>query len=189
MRHLLMLQASKIIIIIVIPPPRSDIPAPNGGANRRGRSRGRARGNLRSASPGVRSNASNDNKGKGKGKFDSRKMGCMYFNQGKGSCTVVHFPTILVSQCMFLKEKVKESVRDLVLLVLPLPLGGVGETPLEDATPPDAVRRLEEIVESDLLTLQNAKLNLAVISQEEPVPSGIGVLSSIMVDKQESRTR
>ena len=64
--------------------------------------------------------------------------------------TVVHFPTILVFQCMFLKEKVKENVRDLVLLVLPLLLGGVGETPLEDATPLDAVHRLEEIVEGDL---------------------------------------
>ena len=103
--------------------------------------------------------------------------------------TVVHFPTILVFQCMFLREKVKESVRDLVLPVLLLQLGGVGETPLEDATPPDAVRRLEEIVEGDLLTLRNTKLNLAIISQEEPAPSGIGVLASIMTDKQESRTR
>ena len=103
--------------------------------------------------------------------------------------TVVHFPTILVFQCMFLKEKVKENVRDLVLLVLLPLLGGVGETPLEDATPPDAVHRLEEIVEGGLLTLRNIKLNLAIISQEEPVPSGIGVLSSIMTDKQESRTR
>ena len=116
----------------------------------------------------------------------------MYFNQGKARAsrpTAVHFPTILVSKRLFLKEKVKESVRDQVLPVLPLPLGGVGETPLEDATPPDAVRRLEEIVEGDLLTLRNTKLNLAIISQEEPVPSGIGVLSSIMTDKQESRTR
>ena len=39
----------------------------------------------RSASPGVRSTTSNDTKGKGKGK--GRKMGCMYFNQGKGSCS------------------------------------------------------------------------------------------------------
>ena len=69
-----------------IAPPRSETPAPPGGAKQRGRSRGKTRGNLRGASPGVRSNASNDNKGKGKGKFDSRKMGCMYFNQGKGSC-------------------------------------------------------------------------------------------------------
>ena len=80
-------------------PPRNDTPAPNSGANRRGRSR--ARGTLRSASPGVRSNTSNDNKGKGKGKFDSKKMGCMYFNQGKGSCLQADhctFSTILVSQ-------------------------------------------------------------------------------------------
>ena len=81
-------------------PPRAEIPAPNGGGNRRGRSR--ARGTQRSASPGVRSTASNDAKGKGKGKFDSRKMGCMYFNQGKGSClkadrcTFSHDPNIPV---------------------------------------------------------------------------------------------
>ena len=60
-------------------PPRDDTSAPNGGANRRGRSR--ARGTQRSASPGVRSNTSNDNKGKGTGKFDSKKMGCMYFKK------------------------------------------------------------------------------------------------------------
>ena len=64
--------------------PRAETPAPNGGGNGRGRSR--ARRTQRSASPGVRSTATNDTKGKGKGKFDSRKMGCMYFNQGKGSC-------------------------------------------------------------------------------------------------------
>ena len=103
--------------------------------------------------------------------------------------TAVHFPTILVSQCMFLREKVKESVRDRVLPVLPLPLGGVGETPREDATPPEVVRRLEEVVEDDQLTLQNTRLSLAIISQEGPVPSGIGVPSSIMIDKQEGRTR
>ena len=102
--------------------------------------------------------------------------------------TIVHFPTILVFQRMFLKEKVKENVRDLVLLVLLLLQGGVGETLLEDATPLDAVHRLEEIVEGDLLTLRSIKRSLATISQEGPVPSGIGVLSSIMTDKQESRT-
>ena len=96
-------QASNIItIMILLVPPRSGTPAPPGGANQRGRSRGKTRGNLRSASPGVRSNASNDNKGKGKGKFDSRKMGCMYFHQGKGSClkadrcTFSHDPSIPV---------------------------------------------------------------------------------------------
>ena len=62
---------------------------------------------------------------------------------------VVHVPTILAFQCMFLKEGVKENVRDLVLLVLLLLQGGVGGTPLEDATPPDAVHRLAEIVEVD----------------------------------------
>ena len=103
--------------------------------------------------------------------------------------TAVHFPMILVSQCMFLREKVKESVRDQVLPVLPLPLGGVGETPREVATPPEVARRLEEVVEDDLLTLQNTRLSLAIISQGEPVPSGIGVPSSIMIDKQKGRTR
>ena len=63
---------------------------------------------------------------------------------------VVHFPTILVFQCMFLKERVKENVRDLVLLVLLLLQGGVGGTPLEDVTPQDAVHRLAEVVEVDL---------------------------------------
>ena len=64
--------------------------------------------------------------------------------------TVVHFPMILVFQCMFLKERVKENVRDLVLLVPLLLLGEVGGTPLEDVTPPDAVHRLAEVVEVDL---------------------------------------
>ena len=49
--------------------------------------------------------------------------------------TDAHFPTILVSQCISLREKAKEIVRDRVLLVLPPPLGGVGETPREDDTP------------------------------------------------------
>ena len=102
--------------------------------------------------------------------------------------TAVHFPTTLVSLCVSLREKFKESVRDR-LPVLPLPLGGVGETPREVATPPEVVRRLEETVEGDLLILQNARLSLAITSQEEPVPSGTGVLSSITVDKQEGRTR
>ena len=81
-------------------PPTADTPAPNGGGNRRGRSR--ARGSQRSASPGVRSTASNGIKGKGKRKFDSRKMVCMYFSQGKGSClkadrcTFSHDPSIPV---------------------------------------------------------------------------------------------
>ena len=69
-------------------PAKGETPTPTKGAKERGRSRKR-QGQLRSASPGVRSNSSNSsngNKGKGKGKFDSRKMGCMYFNQGKGSC-------------------------------------------------------------------------------------------------------
>ena len=63
---------------------------------------------------------------------------------------VVHFPMILVFQCMFLKERVKENVRDLVLHVLLLLQGGVGGTPLEDVTPLDAVHRLAEVVEVDL---------------------------------------
>ena len=103
--------------------------------------------------------------------------------------TDAHFPTILVSQCISLMEKVKESVRDRVLLVLPLPLGGVGETPREDVTPLEAVRRFAEAVEGDQLTLQNTRLSLAIISPEGPVPSGIGVPSNIMFDKQEGRSR
>ena len=102
--------------------------------------------------------------------------------------TVVHFPMILVFQCMFLKERVEENVRHLVLLVLLLLQGGVGGTLLEDVTPLDAVHRLAEVVEVDLLTLRSIRLNLATISQKEPVPSGIGVRSSIMIDKQEGRT-
>ena len=63
---------------------RTDAPAPSGdggGGSRRGRSRGRSRGGTtqRSASPGVRSSASNGTKGKGKG--TGRKMGCMYVLQ------------------------------------------------------------------------------------------------------------
>ena len=80
--------------------PHAETPAPNGGGNSRGRSR--ARRTQRSASPGVTSIASNDAKEKGKGKFDSRKMGCMSFNQGKGSCvkagrcTYSHDPNVAV---------------------------------------------------------------------------------------------
>ena len=63
--------------------------------------------------------------------------------------TDAHFPTILVSQCMSLREKVKENVGDQILLVLPLPLGGVGETPREDVTPLEVVRHLAEAVGGD----------------------------------------
>ena len=45
--------------------------------------------------------------------------------------TVVHFPMILVFQCMFLKERVKESVRALVRHVPLLLQGEMGETHLE----------------------------------------------------------
>ena len=103
--------------------------------------------------------------------------------------TDAHFPTILVSQCMSLREKVKESVRDRILLVLPLPLGGMGETPREDVTPLEAVRRVAEAVEGDQLTFQNTRLSLAINPPEGPVPSGIGVPSSMMIDKQEGRSR
>ena len=116
-------------------PPTADTPAPNGGGNRRGRSR--ARGSQRSASPGVRSTASNDTKGKGKCKFDSRKGRAL-------RSTDAHFPTILVSQCMSLRVKVKENAKDLIRLVPPRPRGGVGETPHEDATPPEVVRLLAD---------------------------------------------
>ena len=76
-------------------------------------------------------------------------MGFMYFNQEKGSClkadqcTFSHDPSIPV------RKKVKESVRDRILFVLPLPLGGVGETPREGVTPLEAVRHLAEAVEGD----------------------------------------
>ena len=63
---------------------------------------------------------------------------------------VVHFPMILVFQCMFLKERVKENVRDLVPHVPLLLQGEVGEIPLEGVIPLDVVHRLGEIVEVDL---------------------------------------
>ena len=76
-------------------------PTPSGGDNnrqRRGRSASRKH---RSASPGMRSNGDNP-KGTGKGKFDSRTKGCMFFNQGKGTCKLAdkcafsHDPKIAV---------------------------------------------------------------------------------------------
>ena len=127
-------------------------------------------------------------KGRAKASLIVGKRDACISTKGKASAlrpTVVHFPTILVFQCMFLKEEVKENVRDLVLLVLLLLQGGVGGTPLEDVKPLDAVHRLAEVIEGDLLTLRNIRLNLATISQRDPVPSGICVLSSIMADKQE----
>ena len=63
--------------------------------------------------------------------------------------TDAHFPTILVSQCMSLREEVKESVRDRVLLVLPPRPGEVDEIPREAETLQEAVRRLAEAVEGD----------------------------------------
>ena len=63
---------------------------------------------------------------------------------------VVHFPTLLVFQCMFLKERVKETVRALVRHVPLLLQGEVGEIPLEGVIPLDVVRRLGEVVEVDL---------------------------------------
>ena len=63
---------------------------------------------------------------------------------------VVHFPMILVFQCMFLKERVKGNVRDLVPHVPLLLQGEVGETPLGGEILLDVVRRLEEVVEVDL---------------------------------------
>ena len=63
--------------------------------------------------------------------------------------TDAHFPTILVSQCMSLRVKVKENVRDRILFALPLQLGGVGETPREDVTPLEVVRPLAETVGGD----------------------------------------
>ena len=63
---------------------------------------------------------------------------------------VVHFPTILVFQCTFLKERAKENVRDLVRHVPPLLQGEVGEIPLEGVVPLDVVHRLGEVAEVDL---------------------------------------
>ena len=129
--------------------PRAGTPAPNGGGNRRGRSR--ARGTQRSANPGVQSIAGSDTKGKGKGKFD-RKMGCMYFSQGKGSClkadrcTFSNDPSVPV---YVPKGKGKGNVKDLTRLVLPRPLGGVGETPREGATHLEVVHLLADPVGGD----------------------------------------
>ena len=63
---------------------------------------------------------------------------------------VVHFPMILVFQCMFLKEWVKENVRALVRHVPLLLQGEVGEIPLEGVIPLDVVRRLGEVADVDL---------------------------------------
>ena len=123
----------------------AESPAPNGGSNGRGRST--ARRTQRSASPGVRSTASNDMKGKGKGKFDSKKTGCMYFNQGTGSCLKADrciFPMVLTLRYMSPKEKVKESVK---LLIRFDPHRPQGEG---DAIPPDVVHFLLGHVEDDL---------------------------------------
>ena len=60
-----------------------------------------------------------------------------------------YFPTILVPQCMSLRVRAKENVKDLTRLVPPRPLGGVGETPREDATPLEVVRLLAEPVGGD----------------------------------------
>ena len=112
--------------------------------------------------------------------------------KGKGRALrliVVHFPMILVFQCMFLKERVKENVRDLVPHVPLLLQGEVGETPLEGVIPLDVVHRLGEVVEVDRLIPPNTRLNFAITSQRVTAPSETGVLSSIMTDKQEGRIR
>ena len=102
---------------------------------------------------------------------------------------VVLFPMILTFLCMFLKEKVKENVRDLVPHVPLLLQGEVGETHLEDVIPLegvillDGVHRLGEVVEVDRLIPQSTRLSLATTSQRGPAPSGTGVHSSITTDK------
>ena len=63
---------------------------------------------------------------------------------------VVHFPMILVFQCMFLKERVKENVRALVRHVPLLLQGEMGEIHLEGVIPLDVESRLGEVVEVDL---------------------------------------
>ena len=60
-----------------------------------------------------------------------------------------HFPMILVFQCMSLRVRVKENVKDLTRLVPLRPLGGVGETPREDATPLEVVHLLADPVGGD----------------------------------------
>ena len=73
----------------------------------------------------------------------------MYFNQGKGSCLKADRCEILISQCMSLGVRAKENVKDQIRLVLPRPLGGVGETPREDATPLEVVCPLAGTVGGD----------------------------------------
>ena len=102
---------------------------------------------------------------------------------------VVHFPMILIFLCMFLKERVKENVRDLVPHVPLLLQGEVIETRLEAEIPLggvillDGVHRLGEVVEVDRLIPPNTRLNLATTSQRATAPSETGVLSSITTDK------
>ena len=60
-----------------------------------------------------------------------------------------HFPMILVFQCMSLRVKVKENVKDLTRLVPLRPPGVVGQTSREDATPLGVVRLLADPVGGD----------------------------------------
>ena len=63
------------------------------------------------------------------------------------------------------------------------------EIPLGGAIPLDVENRLGEVVEVDRLIPPNIRLNFAITSQRVTAPSEIGVLSSIMTDKQEGRIR
>ena len=103
---------------------------------------------------------------------------------------------ILISLYMFLKERVKENVRDLVPHVPLLPQGEVIETHLEveihlgAVIPLDVENHLGEVVvEVDRSIPPNIRLNFATTSQRVTAPLEIGVLSSIMTDKQEGRIR
>ena len=103
---------------------------------------------------------------------------------------------ILISLYMFLKERVKENVRDLVPHVPLLPQGEVIEThleveiPLGGVIPLDVENRLGEVVvEVDRSIPPNIRLNFATTSQRVTAPLEIGVLSSITTDKQEGRIR
>ena len=58
----------------------------------------------------------------------------------------VHFPMILKSLYMFLKERVKESVRDLVPHVPLLPQGEAIEAPLGGVIPLDVENHLGEVL-------------------------------------------
>ena len=125
--------------------PRTETPAPNGGGNGRGRSR--ARRTKRSASPGVRSTASNDTKGNGKGKSIVGKWDVCISTKERDRALRpidVRFPMIPTSRYMSQKEKVRGSAKVLIHLDPLRPPGAVG------AIPPEVVRPFEDRAENAL---------------------------------------